>query len=651
MLRTFYICTIFITILFFICTITLAGDRDDTTDIVELSPKVSYSINHLKKEERILPGNSGKIEFPEGSLDKATGIEVQRIEIPFDKKKFTCMGDMFRFFPGNIRFKKPVRLTLFYTEQEGIPEEFIHIYYYNRAKNRWDVMKKIKQDMDNNLITAEIHHFSDYVPGTGSYAIEEKLSPNCTFAKNRNEYVDRYRGNLIIERTDVNIPGRGIDLVVKTGFNSDWYYRGTMENPEWVSEIEDKALYKIASGWHFKFPGLSFFTHTYFGEETFLYLSESGVDYNITNALSLEIGDGINTMAYVDGYKIYDEEIDGFNHHRIIELVREKVVLECDVYNNQLGTIIVTNVTVYLQDGRIVDFYDPQDEEMYDGKVHKIYDAARKNNLTFAYDETTGKIDSITDSIGRVLKFDYNPANHDLTLYLDDTADTYLIQYEINGNDELRKIKNLKHDNAGTMAETGYEYTTDPYKITITYPYGGKSVYEYAEKYCIVKQTGFYTKPMVDSHILKESNTNSPVETRLTTFTYYNTDHEELPECNPDPEDFLDIFVVYTDTIINTLLGNNEKRKIRTIYLYDNYFLTGELRNITYVYDNGWSIDKATTNKFVTIVPDFHKVQKTSVYFNPTSDTDLGDYSYYFQYNYDWYGQIIREKKGLSERK
>jgi hypothetical protein len=81
--------------------------------------------------------------------------------------------------------------------------------------------------------------------------------------KNNNEYVDTYRGNLLMERRDVNIPGRGLDLTLTTAFNSDGYFWNYLDSPinqykwGWSSEVEHNGAYKIADGWRFKLPSIS----------------------------------------------------------------------------------------------------------------------------------------------------------------------------------------------------------------------------------------------------------------------------------------------------------------------------------------------------------------------------------------------------------
>ena len=187
----------------------------------ELGPRSLFSAEKGRDKDFHFPEGRGKLRIPARSLDTDVTIEVQRVEIDYDTRKFRKMWDVHRFGPHGLRFRRPVLLTLPYTEPPDFSEELVHIYYYNEYRDAWDIMEKVAQDKENNTITVKIRHFSDYAPGVGSYTVEEGLSPNCSFFKNHNERVDRYRGNLMIERTDVRIPGRGVDLVLKTKFNSD----------------------------------------------------------------------------------------------------------------------------------------------------------------------------------------------------------------------------------------------------------------------------------------------------------------------------------------------------------------------------------------------------------------------------------------------
>ena len=87
------------------------------------------------------------------------------------------MGNVCRFGPKGLHFKKPITITLPYeVPKEGYPEEFIHIYYYDETTKTWEVMGKVDQDFENNTITASIYHFSDYCPGVGSYKDEEGMN-------------------------------------------------------------------------------------------------------------------------------------------------------------------------------------------------------------------------------------------------------------------------------------------------------------------------------------------------------------------------------------------------------------------------------------------------------------------------------------------
>ena len=184
------------------------------TITLEISPRESFDVNAQEECEIIFTGGKGSLRVGAESLDENTEITVQPVEITYDESKFSRMGNVHRFGPKGLEFKKPVQLTLSYKEPEEFPEEFINIYYFNASEDSWQMMEKVNQDFEFNTITVSINHFSDYAPGVGSYSIEEGMSPNSCYFRNNSEFVDRYSGNLIIGRNDLNISGQVIFVCV-----------------------------------------------------------------------------------------------------------------------------------------------------------------------------------------------------------------------------------------------------------------------------------------------------------------------------------------------------------------------------------------------------------------------------------------------------
>jgi len=678
--------TILTVALFFQSTLTFYGqDVQSKKDIVikELSPKKSFRIKYDRDEECVFPEGKGRIKLLKGSLGKKIDIDVQRVELSYDKKKFRKFGDVYRLGPHGLKFKKPVLLTLPY-EEPDFPEEFIHIYYYNADTETWQLMETVERDTENNTITAKIYHFSDYVPGVGSYKTETGLSPNSSFFRNHNEYVDKTTGKLMINRTDVHIPGRGLDLTVKTVFNSDAFYSHYQEDYDWYipSEIGTAGTNSFARGWGFKFPRCS----GYVSQSNLPldsqgpnvnYRSEDGVIFNLTNAVHYRLTNTQDTKV-VDGYRIYDEvnnwsgDYIDYHYTRVIEIIKLKIVIKCNVSVDcwfvepspyeinptiqRYRNIEVSNFYAYYPDGRFIKFNSS-------GDVDKIFDATGTNNITFTYD--SGKIDTITDSVGRELNFESESGDNlvtswsSLTLILHvNDKDFTLVKYHcINSkatNSMCVSISYRKHDDSGPMSEVSYIYTiSESPEINVTYPYGGQSIYSftptsYARKYNEeIYEVETRQKPMVKIHRIRESKNTPDEVTQYTSFNYYNSDKKNLTT-------YTGINVKVT-RVITTLtkpevgIEPEKYNKIETSYAYDGDNLKGESSNKTYLWNENtgdWSSIpcNAVINSFIEKVSEYYQIS-TQQYYNGLYVPFFTDYSYKFNYAYDSYGQVIKEMK------
>ena len=156
----------------------------------------------------------------------------------------------------------------------------------------------------------------------------------------------------------------------------------------------------------------------------------------------------------------------------------------------------------------------------------------------------------------------------------------------------LKSIRYIDHDTGESLQTTQYDYTkTTPFKTTITYPSGGISIYNYDPKYCLKDGYEFCKRPFVESHILKEKSTSPVAENQKTSYTYFNANNQEMSIPNPNSNE--DIMVTRTETVLSDGVNNNKKQKI--------------------------------------------------------DESDYGTEAYSQLYDYDWYGQILREVKKISD--
>ena len=126
-----------------------------------------------------------------------------------------------------------------------------------------------------------------YTPGQGSYSLNEGIAPYNWFFKNHNEKVNTANGNAYFSRTDVEIKGRGISLVLQSEFCSQAYYWNfEHKKGRWRfdSELESGAIYRYAKGWRWKLPAF-LVKKTIFGHGTIIYYTPAGKMYTLNDIL------------------------------------------------------------------------------------------------------------------------------------------------------------------------------------------------------------------------------------------------------------------------------------------------------------------------------------------------------------------------------
>ena len=519
----------------------------------EITQKQVFPLKQVKSQETIRgmsnrqekPGKrvflfkhfKGKIEIPEEVCEKMDEISVQQIETEYDKSRFKLMGKIHRFGPHGARFEKPLIVTLPYECPDDFPEEFINVYYYNAEKDRYEIVTMVSKDMENNTITVQLNHFSDYAPGTSSYSINEGSSPNSGYFSNNNEKVDTATGRLLIDRTDIDIKANGVNLNLNTGFSSDRYFWNYaqyyekrtlntkteypripekttiyLKHKEWESVLEEFGQYRFAQGWRFNLPE---FNET--DKYQFYYITEQGITYLLNNAIKYPFAsDKTNQVHMLEGYRIYNtkyekKDNDTF-YSRVIEILPEKIVITCNIekilydwkeikvyppdmivpihtMKIPLYTYFIKNMKTYLPDGRIVEFSDSlENNRKHYGKVTSIKDSVKKNGLTYSYD-TSYRLSEIMHTDGRYIKLNHGDNNIEINLFdKNDSLIKKVLKYNLQDN-KLNSITlyNKEQDTEKTKT-IAYNYDSQEHgNIKIKYPSGGNVNYNFNLLYSIKK--------------------------------------------------------------------------------------------------------------------------------------------------------------------
>jgi hypothetical protein len=209
------------------------------------------------------------------------------------------------------------------------------------------------------------------------------------------------------------------------------------------------------------------------------------------------------------------------------------------------------------------------------------------------------------------------------------SGDRALYRYEINSSNQAVSFRRLKEEDSGFMKNTQYSYSSDPEKVTITYPSGGVSEYKFDHIY--LRNSVYY--PAVEWHRLKENADTEYGKEELYNFYggEYGTSNLRGHYSGPSK-------IAKTECITKKIGESNYIKKVENEYDYmedDTYKGVKEIKVYT---DNDIRRSK-TQNTFKHIIPGYYEVAATQFY---PSNSD--EKAYEKSYEYNWYGQVIREK-------
>lgn len=126
---------------------------------LEITPKNTYSLE--------LEG--AKLLIPSQAVLQPVNITVQKVDINADllntayKQKAEIVSDIleFKVFP-NIKFAKPVSVTIKFDSKKVSPYHYPAICYLNEEKNVWIPLSEQKVDMEKEEISGIIEHFTKF---------------------------------------------------------------------------------------------------------------------------------------------------------------------------------------------------------------------------------------------------------------------------------------------------------------------------------------------------------------------------------------------------------------------------------------------------------------------------------------------------------
>ena len=114
-----------------------------------------------------------EIIIPSGALSQDTEITISDavVNIPSANDGFVNIGLPVDLEPHGLTFLKPVTIKFHYTNDEliyaGITDPSkIKVGFYNQTTSQWEEISILEIDETNQLIVAEIDHFSLFNPFT-----------------------------------------------------------------------------------------------------------------------------------------------------------------------------------------------------------------------------------------------------------------------------------------------------------------------------------------------------------------------------------------------------------------------------------------------------------------------------------------------------
>ena len=113
-----------------------------------------------------------KIEISPNAIDAPITITIaESVGAPESDNGLTRLGNIVDFGPGQTSFKTPAMISLPYSNPTAIDDNLLNIYYYNIAALKWELIPNCIVDPVNQMVSANIKHFSIYMVAAGSAVI------------------------------------------------------------------------------------------------------------------------------------------------------------------------------------------------------------------------------------------------------------------------------------------------------------------------------------------------------------------------------------------------------------------------------------------------------------------------------------------------
>ncbi len=248
------------------------------------------------------------------------------------------------------------------------------------------------------------------------------VSPYGEYFKQLSDYVAPGTGLLTVIQTDINLPGRGLDLTVSRVFTTPRTFLTDASGAPYPYAYDSYNGANLGLGWQLNFPWI--------GQN------------------NLHLWNGQTYIIRWDANNVF--EVHAGEHFRLAKLA--------------CGTVCYRLTT---KSGGGYDFDTT-------GRLLKATDGTGKNYVAFTYG--SNGITSITDTAGRAVTFTYDTNNRLWKLTWGSGSGSRTVEYRYTNGGQLYKVIDP------LLRTSSFYYSpTNPYLLSeIVYPTGGKTAYTYS---------------------------------------------------------------------------------------------------------------------------------------------------------------------------
>ncbi len=380
------------------------------------------TVVHFEGLQLVVPADTAQDEMFIGKGDPDfTGIQKPYL--------FKPVSPIFTFGPHGLKFNdKPLKVKM-NLKNLNIPEEYaledVKLYYLNRETKQMESVPDQKINAKEQIIEADLKHFSEYVYGVSPAWDGNGLNPFADYVHDGDEHVLINGLALSIVSKFYSVEGRGMNLDfywISPGFVSDRY---TKQNPFYLGGAYLSCVPYVWDKVLFLPKGLSYSLHNHAREIAF---SVEYVDWPYGEGIKL-----VKSVLLGDGTKI--TLVNQSQYHQIItdrngnsvELIFGDFVYNCDHVTLTFPRIALIKDSI----GRTFKFYHDRvsnSSSYYGGPIFKKMEQQCANGtlkpiLTYSYTPLNGeaKISTFTDANG--LSTTYHP--QDGIIYPNGTRSKY----------------------------------------------------------------------------------------------------------------------------------------------------------------------------------------------------------------------------------